>query len=75
MTINQVVGIIYTVIGVKTMKKRIYDLIIKLLSIKGLFFIICAILAFMGKIEGQYIFYAGLIVIGDRSFEKWLSKK
>ena len=50
--------------------KRLIALIEKLLSIKGLFFILCLALTFLDKLDGEYFFYAGIIVIGDRTLEK-----
>lgn len=55
--------------------KRIIDLFEKLISIKGLFFILCLVLTFLGHLDGEYFFYSGIIVIGDRTLEKWIRGK
>jgi len=55
------------------MGKRLVDLMIKLTSIKGLFFLSMLVLALMGRVEGTYLFYTGFLVIGDRTVEKLIS--
>jgi hypothetical protein len=54
---------------------RIKELFVKLISIKGLFFLICLALVMNGKLNGEYFFYAGIIVIGDRTLEKFISDR
>jgi len=56
-------------------KNRFIDLLEKLCSIKGLFFIACFVLVWIGNLESQYFFFAGVIVVGDRTLEKWILKK
>ncbi len=59
----------------KNLLKRIYDLIIKLISVKGLLFIAFLFLAFLVRSELSITlaFFAGLLCVGLRSIEKWMS--
>jgi hypothetical protein len=54
---------------------RIKELFVKLISIKGFFFLTCLALAINDKLSGEYFFYAGIIVIGDRTLEKFISDR
>lgn len=58
----------------KNLLKRIYDLIIKLISVKGVLFIAFLVLAFLVRSELSITlaFFAGLLCIGLRSIEKWM---
>jgi len=56
------------------MFKRFKDLAIKLISMKGLFFITSCILVYNKSLESQYFFYIGVFVISSRLIEKILVK-
>lgn len=58
----------------KNLLKRIYDLIIKLISVKGVLFIAFLVLAFLMRSELSITlaFFAGLLCVGLRSIEKWM---
>ena len=58
----------------KNLLKRIYDLIIKLISVKGVLFIAFLFLAFLMRSELSITlaFIAGLLCVGLRSIEKWM---
>lgn len=58
----------------KNLLKRIYDLIIKLISVKGVLFIAFLVLAFLVRSELSITlaFFAGLLCVGLRSIEKWM---
>ena len=59
----------------KNLLKRIYDLIIKLISVKGVLFVAFLVLAFLVRSELSITlaFFAGLLCVGLRSIEKWMS--
>ena len=58
----------------KDLLKRIYDLIIKLISVKGVLFIAFLVLAFIVRSELTitFAFFAGLLCVGLRTVEKFL---
>ena len=58
----------------KNLLKRIYDLIIKLISVKGVLFIAFLVLAFQiqSELSITLAFFAGLLCVGLRSIEKWM---
>jgi len=58
----------------KNILKRIYDLIIKLISVKGVLFIAFLVLAFLVRSELSITlaFFAGLLCVGLRTVEKFL---
>ena len=58
----------------KDLLKRIYDLVIKLISVKGVLFIAFLVLAFLVRSELSITlaFFAGLICVGLRTVEKFL---
>ena len=58
----------------KNLLKRIYDLIIKLISVKGVLFIAFLVLAFLMRSELSITlaFFSGLLCVGLRTVEKFL---
>ena len=52
------------------MKDRLKELLAKLLSIKGIVFIIATVLMFMGKVTPHIWGISALILIGIRTLEK-----
>ncbi len=58
----------------KNLFKRVYDLIIKLISVKGVLFIAFLVLAFLVRSELSITlaFFAGLLCVGLRTVEKFL---
>jgi len=58
----------------KNVLKRIYDLIIKLISVKGVLFIAFLVLAFQiqSELSITLAFFAGLLCVGLRTVEKFL---
>jgi len=58
----------------KNLLKRIYDLIIKLISVKGLLFIVFIFLAFLTKTDQTitYLFFSGIACVGLRTAEKYI---
>ena len=57
----------------KNLLKRIYDLIIKLISVKGVLFIAFLVLAFLMRSELSITlaFFSGLLCVGLRTVEKF----
>lgn len=57
------------------MKKRLYELLIKITSVKGIVFTLSTVLMFLGKMEVFYwsFFAAGLV--GTRFLEKLIGVK
>lgn len=58
----------------KDILKRFYELIIKLISSKGLVFITASVALFIGKLNPTYWFFAGVAFISLRSLEKIFRK-
>ena len=58
----------------KNILKRIYDLIIKLISVKGVLFIAFLVLSFLVRSELSITlaFFAGLLCVSLRTVEKFL---
>ena len=58
----------------KDLLKRIYDLVIKLISVKGVLFIAFLVLEFLVRSELSITlaFFAGLLCVGLRTVEKFL---
>jgi hypothetical protein len=58
----------------KNLLKRIYDLLIKLISVKGVLFIVFVVLAFLLKTELSltFAFFAGILCVGLRTVEKFM---
>lgn len=54
---------------------RVKELIIKLLSIKGVFVIVTTTAYFMDKIDYWYVMIAWALFIGSREFYKLMEKK
>jgi hypothetical protein len=54
---------------------RIYDLIIKFISVKGVVFGIGSALALTGHIGEWTWFAVSLLMVSVRAFEKWVSAK
>lgn len=52
------------------LRERIGELIEKIISVKGVFFISMLVLSGMSKIDGTYVFYAGLLWVGAREAQK-----
>ena len=58
----------------RTVWTRIQELIIKLISVKGVIFIIATVLKFNGIISDLIWFAFGVCVISFRTFEKLIDK-
>lgn len=58
----------------KNILQRIYDLIIKMISIKGEVLILATILAFDGRLDPIVWGFFAALIIGDRTLEKFLNR-
>lgn len=56
------------------MLKRLKLLAIKLISVKGIIFILATVFMFMGKIDSVYWGLASLAFVSFRTFEKAIDK-
>lgn len=57
------------------MKKRLYDLLIKMVSVKGLGFLSFFIIAIITHTGIEYAFYSLLLLVGGRTVEKYIGIK
>jgi|GEM_PF-4916468 len=58
----------------KNILRRLYDLIIKLISVKGLLFIVFIVLSCVTKSDQAitYCFFSGIVCVGLRTAEKYI---
>jgi len=58
----------------KAILNRMYEVIIKMTSVKGLTFIVATVLLFLGRIDATVWWLTAAVVIGGRALEKATAK-
>jgi len=57
------------------LKKKLYDLALKVVSVKAIFFAVTLLLIYTRQLPAEYGFYAGALWVGARELSKHFLEK